>query len=106
MDGTAWAASAMVAARSRLEIATQNLANVSTDGYRPVTARGFLSVLGVTILREPAPKTAAVPGHNNVDAISEMVDVLAAERSFESAEKAVAAIDATRQKSADAARVK
>jgi hypothetical protein len=35
-----------------------------------------------------------------------MIDVLAAQRSFESAEKAVAAIDATRQKSSDAARVK
>jgi hypothetical protein len=32
--------------------------------------------------------------------------VLAAERSFESAQKAVAAIDATRGKSAEAARVK
>jgi flagellar basal body rod protein FlgC len=41
-----------------------------------------------------------------VDAVAEMIDVLSAERSFESAEKAVAAIDATRQKSADAARVK
>jgi flagellar basal body rod protein FlgF len=41
-----------------------------------------------------------------VDAISQMIDVLSAERSFESAEKAVAAIDTTRQKSADTARVK
>jgi flagellar basal body rod protein FlgG len=41
-----------------------------------------------------------------VDAIAEMVDVLAAERSFESAQKAVAAIDSARQKSAEAARIK
>jgi len=40
-----------------------------------------------------------------VDAIAEMVDVLAAERSFESAEKAVAAIDASRRKAAEAARI-
>jgi len=35
-----------------------------------------------------------------------MIDVLAAERSFESAEKVVAAIDGTRQKSADSARIR
>ncbi|MFY9718919.1 MAG: flagellar basal body protein, partial [Candidatus Cybelea sp.] len=106
MDGIAWAASAMVAARSRLEIATENLANVSTEGFCRIAARGFLTAASVTIAREPAPKQPAAPGDNGVDAIAEMVDVLAASRSFESAEKTVAAIDATRQKSADAARVK
>jgi flagellar basal body rod protein FlgG len=106
MDGIAWAGSAMVAARSRLEIATENLANVSTDGYRRLTARGFLSPAGVTIVGERASRQVGVSGTNGVDAVAEMVNVLAAERSFESAEKAVAAIDATRQKSADAARIK
>jgi flagellar basal body rod protein FlgG len=43
---------------------------------------------------------------SGVDAIAEMIDVLAAERSFESAQKAVAAIDSSRQKSAEAARIK
>jgi flagellar basal body rod protein FlgG len=111
MDGIAWAASAMVAARTRLEIATQNLANVSTDGFRPVAAHGFLTPLGVTISRErvlePAGSIrAAGLVSNGVDAIAEMIDVLAAERAFESAQKAVAAIDASRQKSAEAARIK
>jgi flagellar basal body rod protein FlgG len=188
MDGIAWAASAMVAARTRLEIATENLANVSTDGFRRVDARGFLTALGVTIARRSSgeggalrrtgrdfdlailgrgafrvrdsagrvsetragafiheadgtlqdgrgrvvlglrnalhvPSGGVVDAHAlglpstsrirsgflegpAVDAIAEMIDVLSAERSFESAEKAVAAIDATRQKSADAARVK
>jgi flagellar basal body rod protein FlgG len=188
MDGITWAASAMVAARTRLEIATENLANVSTDGFRRTDARGFLTALGVTIarrtsedggalrhtgrdfdlailgggafrvrdatgrvsetrdgafiheadgtlhdcrgrvvlglrgaLRVPAgavvdaralglPSTSRVQSGflegPAVDAITEMIDVLSAQRSFESAEKAVAAIDATRQKSADAARVK
>ncbi|MFZ0681548.1 MAG: flagellar basal body rod C-terminal domain-containing protein [Candidatus Cybelea sp.] len=188
MDGIAWAASAMVAARARLEIATENLANVSTDGFRRIDARGFLTALGVTIARRTSGEGGAlrhtgrdfdlailgsgafrvrdsagrvsetrsgafvheadgtlhdgrgrvVLGLRNVlhvpsdgvvdaralglpstsrvrsgflegpavDAIAEMIDVLSAERSFESAEKAVAAIDATRQKSADAARVK
>jgi len=178
----------MVAARTRLEIATENLANVSTDGFRRIDARGFLSTLGVTIARRASseggalrhtgrdfdlailgggafrvrdsagrvsetragafvheadgtlhdgrgrvvlglrsvlhvPEGGVVDAHalglpsNSrvqsgflegpaVDAIAEMIDVLSAERSFESAEKAVAAIDATRQKSADAARVK
>jgi flagellar basal body rod protein FlgG len=199
MDGIAWAASAMVAARQRLEIAAENLANVSTAGFRRIEARGSLTSLGVSIGRQPCDDAGAlrrtgrdfdlailgggafrVRGANGrvsetrsggfirdadgtlrddrgrvvlglhgalrvpagatldsngavvakgrrvdaiaipssshvqsgfleapaVDAISEMIDVLAAQRSFESAEKAVAAIDAVRQKSADAARLK
>jgi flagellar basal body rod protein FlgG len=95
----------MVAARTRLEIATENLANVSSEGFRPVTARGFLTALGVTIQRERVQNDPGPKFGGGVDAIAEMVDVLAAERSFESAEKTVAAIDATRQKAADAARI-
>src|SRR5689334_23954439 len=52
MDGIAWAASAMVAARTRLEIATENLANVSTDGFARVAARGVLTARGAQIARE------------------------------------------------------
>jgi flagellar basal-body rod protein FlgF len=199
MDGIAWAGSAMVAARTRLQIASENLANVSSDGFRRMVARGALRANGVAIAREPAASHGALrktgrdfdlaivgeggfrvrdaagtvastrdgaftrdkngtlrddsgrvllgasgllrvpdgatigvngevrvngrtidrlplpvgssvhPGFvesANVDAIAEMVDVLAAERSFESAEKVVAAIDGTRQKSADAARIR
>jgi flagellar basal-body rod protein FlgF len=194
MDGIAWAASAMSAARARLEIATQNLANGSSDGFRRIRARGFLDGSGVRIaretdaaqgalrrtgrpfdlalvgagafrvrgamgtvavtrngaftraangtLRDDAGRTllgirgplhvaagariletgAVVAGNttvdrigmptgttlrtgyveaSNVDAISEMLAVLSAQRSFEGAEKAVAAIDQARQKSAD-----
>lgn len=167
MDGISWAASAMVAARTRLEIATQNLANVSTDGFRRVAARGFLTAVGVAIakeaarghgplrhtgrnldlaivgdgafrvvdsrgrvsetragafVREPDGKLHDAMGRrllethgrvvhgfletSGVDAITEMIDVLAAARSFESAQKAVTAIDSSRQKSAEAARIK
>ena len=185
MDGIAWAASAMVAARTRLEIATENLANISTDGFRRSAARGFLTASGVRVERQPGrsrgalrttgrdldlaivgdgafrvrdasggvretragafvrqsdgtlrdargstllgahgafrgarvdARTLGLPSSSRVqagyletsgvDAIAEMIDVLAAERSFESAQKAVMAIDAARQKSSDAARVK
>ncbi len=108
----------MVAARTRLEIATENLANVSTKGFRRIAARGFLTALGVTIARErPGDRSggiragalgrrAAEPdASSGIDAIAEMIDVLAAERSFESAQKSVAAIDSARQKSAEAARI-
>lgn len=114
----AWAASAMVAARTRLEIATENLANVSTKGFQRVAARGALTARGVTITGERARdrdrdvsagafgrRVAGPDVSSGVDAISEMIDVLAAVRSFESAQKTVGAIDATRQKSAEAARV-
>jgi flagellar basal body rod protein FlgG len=102
MDGIAWAASAMIAARSRLEIATENLANVSSDGFRRVLARGLLTPAGVTIARE---RSGGPPLRNKVDAIAEMIDVLAAERSFESAQKTVSAIDISRQKAAETARI-
>ena len=170
MDGILWAASAMEAARSRLDIATNNLANVSSDGFHKALARGRLTAHGVEIERVDDAKHGAyrhtgrsddlaiigagafrvrnadgsvaqtrngaferdrngvlrdargraylgtTPGAvvrsgfleaSNVDAVGEMVDVLTAQRSFESAEKVVAAIDGARQKSSDdVARIK
>lgn len=49
MDGIEWAASAMSGAQTRLEIAAQNLANSSSDGFRKTVARGFLNRAGVHI---------------------------------------------------------
>jgi len=200
MDGIDWAASAMSAARSRLDIATENRANASSDGFRKMTARGLLTSIGVRIERTPSDGQGALrrtdrpfdlaligPGAfrvrdaagriiqtrqgsftrgrdgilrddaqrellgthgplripqgariatdgrvsangvttarleldsrttvrsgfvetSNVDAIAEMIGVLTAQRSFEAAEKTVAAIDQTRQKSAcEVARLK
>lgn len=194
MDGIDWAASAMAAARSRLEISTTNLANASSDGFRKVVARGLLSASGAKIMTEQSPAhgglrrtgrdfdiaivgdgafrirdrdgaisatrngafTRAIDGSlrddagasliglrgpvripdgatidnagrvmlagkqvdriivgvgasvrtgflesANVNAVEEMVNVLAAQRSFESAEKVVSAIDQTRQKASN-----
>lgn len=191
MDGMAWAASAMAAAKSRLEIAAGNLANVSSDGFRKQLARGTLSPQGAQIAAARSAEQGALrrtgrdldvalagagtltvrdaagaltrirggsfvrdgDGHvrdtlgrvllgaggpviappgaaigtdgvvrlngrelsriplpqgttlhsgflesSNVNAISEMVAILGAQRSFESAQKVVTAIDATRQK--------
>jgi flagellar basal-body rod protein FlgF len=200
MDGIEWASSAMVAARTRLEIATGNLANVSTHGFQRAVAHGVLTANGVQIERTISeahgafrhtgrPYDLAIVGNGtfrvrdadgtvsttrsgafsrdrfgvlrddagrpligergpvcvpnggsidargnvmlgthivnripigsdaalrsgfleeaNVDGIGEMIDVLSSERSFESAEKVVSAIDQTRQKAAnDVARVK
>jgi flagellar basal body rod protein FlgG len=201
MDGIAWAGSAMIAARTRLEVATQNLANVSTDGFVRIAADGLLTSHGVVVgrrkvashgalrrtardfdlaivgsgafnvrdaagatvatragafarerngtLRDAAGRTLLGNGHvlhvpdgaridergnvvapdgsvadrlplpigssvhagflenAGVDAIHEMIDVLCAERSFETAQKVVSAIDRTREKSSgDVARVK
>jgi flagellar basal body rod protein FlgG len=188
----------MVAARTRLEIAAENLANVSTDGFARIAARGFLTSRGAQIARLPEHTQGALhetgrdldfailgngafrvrdalgriassragafvrgsdstlrdeqgrtllgrhgalrypPGARldergrvvaagryidalplpsgsrlqngflegaGVNAIGEMIDVMAAERTFESAQKIVASIDGTRQKSAEAARL-
>ena len=60
MDGIAWASSAMVAARARLDIATGNLANVSTDGFQKSVARGVLTANGVTIERRTSHEQGAL----------------------------------------------
>lgn len=190
----------MNAAQSRLDIATGNLANVSTDGFRRVLARGVMTSQGAKILATPSSESGALqhtgrpfdfaivgdgcfrvrdaagqvhatrngsfvrdrygalrdgggrallglhgtlrvpegaaldsrgritlggrtidriplgPGATlhegylecaNVNAIEEMVGVLAAQRSFESAGKVLAAIDGVRQKASnDVARIK
>ncbi len=200
MDGIDWAASAMGAAQRRLEIATGNLANVSTTGFARIVARGALTANGVRIdgvrsngqgplqrtgrdfdlalvgngafhVRDAAGRVSAtrngafvrdnrgrlcddagrvllgahgplkVPEGATIDergavmaggrcvdriplepsaqlragyleapsvnAIDEMIDVIGAQRAFESAEKVVAAIDGDRQKASnDVARVK
>ena len=188
----------MVAARTRLEIAAENLANVSSDGFARIAARGFLTTRGARIERAPDRRQGSLrqtgrdldfailgegtftmrqaggsivhtragafvrasdgslrdafgrtllgshgalrfppdsrldergrviaggrcvdalplPARSRVqsgflesagvNAIGEMIDVMAAERTFESAQKIVTAIDATREKSAQAARL-
>jgi len=52
MDGMQWMASAMNAARSQLETATQNLSNVSSDGYRRFTTTLALDDHGLRAHRE------------------------------------------------------
>lgn len=47
MDGMQWMASAMHAARSQLETATHNLANVSSDGFRRATSKLALTSGGL-----------------------------------------------------------
>jgi flagellar basal body rod protein FlgG len=49
MDGLDWTASAMRAARAQLDIATHNLANASTDGYRKSAATVALTERGLTV---------------------------------------------------------
>lgn len=51
MDGIGWAASAMNAAGTRLEVAAENLANGSTDGFRKDDVRGFVTAAGVVMRR-------------------------------------------------------
>jgi flagellar basal body rod protein FlgG len=51
MDGIAWAASAMNAARTRLDVAAENLANGSTGGFRKADVQGFLTAGGVQMQR-------------------------------------------------------
>jgi flagellar basal body rod protein FlgG len=162
----------MSAAQTRLEIAAQNLANGSTDGFRRSVARGSLQARGVRVdsvrdgeqgalrrtdramdraivgagsflvraadgrtirsrsgafmrdrfgaLRDDLGRTLVGTSlargsyvrsgfleSSNVDAASEMVNVLEAERSFETAQKVLSAIDQTaRQSSAKMAEFK
>jgi len=153
----------MSAAQTRLEIAAQNLANGSTDGFRRSVARGSLDAGGVRVegvrdsgqgalrrtgraldraivgggsfvlrgadghtvrtrsgaftrdrfgtlrddLGRALVRTSLAPGSyvrsgflesSNVDAVGEMVNVLEAERSFETAQKVLTAIDQSAQR--------
>jgi len=98
MDAMGWASSAMAAAQSRLDIAAENLSNTSSTGYRRREATGSLTGHGVAVT---ARRTAA-----RVDPVTEMIDVLGAQRAFESAAKVATTIDQARKESADAGRVR
>ncbi|MEO8849423.1 MAG: flagellar basal body rod C-terminal domain-containing protein [Casimicrobiaceae bacterium] len=88
----------MAAAQTRLDIAAENLSNLSTGGYHRREARGTLTFSGVSV--------AARTTNGRVDAVAEMIDVLGAQRAFEGAGKVVSAIDQQRQHAAEAARVR
>ncbi|MBV9270083.1 MAG: flagellar hook-basal body complex protein [Candidatus Eremiobacteraeota bacterium] len=60
MDGIAWVASAMKAARERLDVATQNVANASTDGYRRAVAQGLMRDDGIEIRTERVNEQGAL----------------------------------------------
>src|SRR5579863_664400 len=49
MDGMDWMAVAMRAARTRLDVAAHNLANVSTDGFRKARAEATLTRRGIRL---------------------------------------------------------
>lgn len=88
----------MAAAQSRLDIAAENLANVSSAGYARRAATGFLTPHGVAIRSQATEQ--------RVDPVAEMVDVLGAQRAFESAAKVATTVDAARKEAADAGRVR
>ncbi|HEX3549934.1 MAG TPA: flagellar basal body rod C-terminal domain-containing protein [Candidatus Elarobacter sp.] len=60
MDGQHWMASAMRAARSQLEIAAHNLANVSTDGFRRALGTTRLGAGGLDVTRRTVRDQGAV----------------------------------------------
>jgi flagellar basal body rod protein FlgG len=60
MDGLDWTASAMRAARAQLDIATHNLANASTDGYRKSAAAVALTERGLMVATHATHDQGAV----------------------------------------------
>jgi flagellar basal-body rod protein FlgG len=55
-----WMASAMRAARSQLDVATQNLANVSSDGFRRLATTLDLDARGLRVRRETSAEQGAI----------------------------------------------
>jgi len=55
-----WMASAMRAARSQLDVATQNLANVSSDGFRRIATTLDLDDRGLRVRREASAEQGAI----------------------------------------------
>ena len=70
-----------------------------------IDARGIVREAGTEVARiRLAPGTTLESGFlesSNVDAVREMVDVLSAQRAFETAQKTLSAIDEERQKESD-----
>ena len=60
MDGLEWTASAMRAARAQLDLATHNLANASTDGYRKAVAEVALTARGLAVASHATHDQGAV----------------------------------------------
>jgi flagellar basal body rod protein FlgG len=60
MDAMEWMSSAMRAARAQLDVATQNLANVSSDGYRRAAAEIRLSPAGLIVTSRATHEQGAV----------------------------------------------
>jgi flagellar basal body rod protein FlgG len=60
MDGLEWTASAMRAARAQLDLATHNLANASTDGYRKAVAEVALTAHGLAVAAHPTHDQGAI----------------------------------------------
>jgi flagellar basal body rod protein FlgG len=60
MDGMTWMASAMRAAQAHLDTATQNLANVATDGFRRVRSAVDLTARGLVAREVPDPAQGGI----------------------------------------------
>jgi flagellar basal-body rod protein FlgF len=103
------ATGALVDERGRALLGERGLVRASSGAT--VDARGVVRDDGNVFDRIRLSSGASVESgfleRSNVDSIGEMVDVLAAQRAFETAEKTLAALDETRAKDAnDVARVK
>ena len=60
MDALDWMGSAMRAARAQLDVATQNLANISSDGYRRASADVTLTAGGLVTTSRPTHEQGPV----------------------------------------------
>jgi flagellar basal-body rod protein FlgF len=60
LTGIQWMASAMLSAKAKLEIATDNLANASSDGFRKHLAATFASARGIKTVAALSPEKGPV----------------------------------------------
>jgi flagellar basal-body rod protein FlgF len=60
MDGMDWMASAMRAARAQLDVATHNLANASSDGFRRLRSTLVLDRRGLVARAEPTGEQGGI----------------------------------------------
>src|ERR1700736_828941 len=60
MDGMQWMASAMRAARAQLDIATHNLANASSDGFRRAAGTTTITRNGLAVFERTVREQGAV----------------------------------------------
>jgi flagellar basal body rod protein FlgG len=99
-DGINISLTGLQANQTRADVAANNIANISTPGYQPArvdSSEGIPAGSGVTVSISRPLDPSANPAFSSVDAATEMVSTIVAQRGFEANVKALRVSDRMQQ---------